>query len=86
MSNSRGITISVVASSACRITTSIADFAVPDLNELPSMIADDLVRQLLHAAQETLVKHVSEEHRSDVFFDDLEGVVRVPGSAALQWV
>lgn len=55
-----------------------------DLGDLPSILADDMTSQLLLYAERCLGKAVDIEHRSEVFLDDLEGVVKLPGGSELQ--
>ena len=68
----------------CVVTTSTASFADQDLADLPSILADDLATQLLMSAERTISKAVDADQVSDIFWDDLEGVVRVPSGAGLQ--
>lgn len=68
----------------CRVTTSVAEFAVPDLNDLASILAEDLAKQILLDARRTLAEATTEDVRNEVFLDELEGVVRLPPNATLQ--
>lgn len=68
----------------CVVSTSAAEFALQDLGDLPSILSDDLASQLLLHAQRCLSKAVDIDHRSGVFLDDLEGVVKLPMGSELQ--
>jgi hypothetical protein len=74
--SSAGISVTISVLSALAITTSRATFSLADIDELPYIVADDISLQLLGFAVEVILQDIEDEPaRSQVFMDDLEGVV-----------
>jgi len=59
-------------------------FPVHDLDDLPTIIADDLNGQLLTCAESILLKELDEAHRSRIFRDELENMIRIDLDTVLE--
>lgn len=81
---SHGISIDISHTGICRITTSRATFSVADIEDLPEIIADDLNGQLLTYTDSILTSELDEPHRSRIFKDELEGMIRVDLDTVLE--
>ena len=66
------------------VTTSRASFSVPDLDELPHILAQDLKIQLLPYLASLLQQKVDEGLRSHIHVDVLEEVIRLAGTGILR--
>lgn len=69
---------------SCRITTSCASFAIQEIDDLPSVIADDMSRQLLVYTEGILRGELGEENISRIYIDELENVIRIQSDSILE--
>ena len=81
---SQGISIDIFNPGVCRITTSRATFSVQDIEDLPNIIADDLNGQLLTYTESVLISELDEVHKSRVFKDELENMIRIDLDTVLE--
>ena len=81
---SQGISIDILNPGVCRITTSRATFSVQDIEDLPNIIADDLNGQLLTYTESVLISELDEVHKSRIFKDELENMIRIDLDTVLE--